>query len=158
GRALEALARWEEAASAYARYAATPPARSSGQSASAEARRARALARTGAWDGALATARALAANQPALADWAALEAPRRAVDGGGATVVAGLLATVADPAVRLRGWDLEPRALLAARDSAAALAALDRVRPELAVPAARADAWVLTGELRRARGDGSGAR
>ena len=158
GRALEEAGSWTEAEEAYARYLAGTHAGSSARAPAVRARRARALARAGAWPPALALLEELGGSHPTLAAWSALDLAGAAAEEGDPSTVRRLLASVQAPGVRARGWDLEPRALLVAGDSAGAAALLEETLPTLEGDQRRASGWALLGELRRARGDDAGAR
>jgi len=158
GRALEEQGRWQEAVDAYALYLATPQAAGSEDAPAILARQVRVLAQLQAWDRAITQLGTLRAQHGGLADWTALTAARSAVAPGQVSVVRTLVATLADPAVRRRAWDLEPRVLLAAGDTAAALTALSSAVTLLGDAPARAEALLLTGEVLRQRRDATGAR
>ncbi|MXX33352.1 MAG: tetratricopeptide repeat protein, partial [Gemmatimonadetes bacterium] len=68
----------------------------------------------------------LRTRSPVVAGWAALAVARAHAREGRAETVPEALALIADPAVRRRGWSLEPDAWAAAGDTAAALEALVR--------------------------------
>jgi len=158
GRALEEQGRWREAADAYALYLATPQAAGAEDGPAVLARQVRALSQLQAWDRATAQLGTLRAQHGGLADWTALSAARAAVTPGEVAVVRTLVATLADPVVRRRAWDLEPRVLLARGDTAAALTALASAVTLLGETPARAEALLLTGEVLRQRRDVAGAR
>jgi soluble lytic murein transglycosylase len=150
GRALEAEGRWADAAEAYRRYLALPAASGADGTPAVLARLVRAQAMSAGGDAA-ATLASLHAHGAALAGWSALVAGRAAAQRGDVQQVRALLAFVDDPEVRERSWDLEPRALLASGDSAAAEEALFETVGRLAPGSRRGEAWALLGEVRRAR-------
>src|SRR5690606_18716045 len=154
---LEEEGRWSEAADAYRRYLALPAAAPLAEAVAARVRLARASLRSNGGDEALSLLAEVRARDAEVADWAALDAARAASETGDAAAVRSLLGTVAIAEVRGRGWALEARALLAARDSAGAERTLEGVVATLGAGARRGEAWALLGELRQRRGASDGA-
>ncbi|MYI06670.1 MAG: tetratricopeptide repeat protein, partial [Gemmatimonadetes bacterium] len=136
----------------------------------ARARVAALLAEMGAADGAIEVLEELHAHSPVVAGWAALTAAGTLASQGDAEAVPEVLARIADPVVRRRGWSLEADAWAGSGDTARALEALGAVAAMNAVATVAAaegapDAWapprseVLAREwrYRLALGDSAGA-
>jgi len=158
GRAGEAVAEWQEASQAFLEYAETPHAASSDRRDATLIRRARALAANGDFERAEGALADLRSRWPQHHAWLSLEVAQAASEAGFDGIVARLLAGLEDPSVREAGWDLLPRALLAAGDTAGAEVAYWSAIPERPSSGARAEAWSLVGTFRMARGDSAGAQ
>lgn len=156
-RAREERREWAAAADAYERWFATPAAAGDSSSVGLRARQARALAMAGRGRDALA-ALDRAARVPVVASWATLDPAAVAADSGRVDELRALLPRVTDSLARAATWELMPRALLAARDSAAAETAYREAAGTAAGDARRAKAWMIVGDLARARGDAAAAR
>ena len=156
-RAREARAEWSATAAAFTRYLATPHAEANPLALAVMARQARALGSAGRGQEAL-TVLGRASAAPFLVSWAALDAASVPADSGRVTEVRALLERVSDDGARTQGWELLPRALLAAGDSAGAEAAYRSAAASISGDARRARAWAMAGDLTRARGDEQGAR
>ncbi len=120
GRAREDAEAWAPAADAYARWLGSPAGRSDTLALAVAARRARVLWRAGDSARALAGLDSVAAADAVVASWTAADLARVPADGGRPDAVRALLARVDDAEARAGAWDLLPRALLEAGDSAAA--------------------------------------
>ena len=156
-RAHEARDEPAASASAYARYLSTPHASANRLLPAVHARQARMLAGAGRSEEALEVLdRASAA--PVVVSWATLGAALALADSGRPAQVRALLERVTDSAARLQGWELLPRAMLVAGDSAEAEAAYRDAARSVSGRTSRARAWAITGDLARARGDLNGAR
>lgn len=156
GRAHEEGERWVEAQRAYQAYLG-------GRRAEGErrwvtlARLARVSLAGGAPETALAALDALPPEARALRSWAALEGAESRVEGGDTAGVRALLARVDEPGAREASWRFLPRARLAARDTAGALAAYLGAR-DGAPAVRRAEASTEAGRLALARRDSAAAR
>jgi soluble lytic murein transglycosylase len=152
GRALEETSRWQAAADAYGEYLGLPHGRSSEISPAIVARRVRALEQARAGAASLTLLASLREQQPAVASWIALEAARVAGTRGDPAQARALVASIPEPELRERVWDVEPRALLAAGDSTTAQAAIARAANTLQSASRRGEASALLGDLLRLRG------
>ncbi len=103
------------------------PGTESRETLAARARVAALLAEMGAADGAIEALEELHAHSPVVAGWAALAVAGTLASRGDADAVTEVLALIADPAVRRRGWSLETDALAESGDTARALEALEAV-------------------------------
>jgi soluble lytic murein transglycosylase len=161
-RALEAEEDSAGAADAYtqALAGAAPGRRGVEEATEIEAwiRRARARSHLGQLQGALEDLRLVLSSDPALGRWLALELAREAADAGAPEETHTFLSSVSPVEVRLRGWDLPARGLLASGDSAGAEAGYWSAIPSLGSGTERAKAWERVAVLRRARADSVGAR
>lgn len=156
-RAREERDEWPAAAEAYDRYFAGSAAAENRLAVGLRARHARALAEAGRPQQALA-ALDRAASAPAVVSWATLDPASVAADSGRVEQVRALLERVTDSVGRVQGWELIPRALLASGDSAEAEAAYRAAAGSVPGGTRRARAWLIVGDLTRARGDAEGAR
>lgn len=156
-RGHEVAERWDEAAGHFARFRSYGSAKARGPWATS--REARAAARSGRWEPALAALDALSGSVPGLESWTALELAELASGTGDVRRVRRLLPIIGgDSTASERAWDLEARAWLAAGDSARALEAyVDASRAGL-TPARRGRAMTAIGGLSVARGDREAAR
>ena len=157
-RALEAHTEWAEAADAFGRYLGSAHATANPLLPGALARQASVLARADRSTEALAMLDRVAVASPLVASWTALDAAATAAASGRVEEVRALLARVSDDVARERGWELVPRVLLAAGDSAAAEASYRDAARVVADAGRRARAWAVAGHLARARGDAAAAR
>jgi soluble lytic murein transglycosylase len=158
GRAFEEMGRWQPAAEAYGRYLALAHARESAGTPAVVARRVRTLEHSGVGPESLELLASLRAREPTVASWIALEVARVAAARGDAAQVRALVASVPEPDLRDRVWDLEARALLAAGDSAAARPVIETAARTLGSEARRGEAWALLGDLLRLGGSPDAAR
>ncbi len=145
-----------EAANAYQRYLDVVPG-SRSEALVAGSRVIRNRARTDEWPSLAGPLDDLRARSPVVADWTALSLAREYRDAGRPTEVVGALGAIIDPSVRDEGWDLEVLAWAAARDTAAALEALERAAD---ADAGGNHATAIAGlgwRFRLALGDDSGA-
>lgn len=156
GRALEEEGSWSSAADAYGTWLAGSGGTDS-LAAAVRTRQARALWNAGRELQALETLAAVAQEMPALASWEAVALAAAPSREGRPEPVRTLLARVSDPVALAGGWDLLPRALLAAGDSAAARDAFARAASDLS-GGRRAEALDRVGALALAAGDTAGAR
>ncbi len=90
--------------------------------------------------------------------WLALELARGASEEGNPQATLSFLSAVEPTEVRLRGWALPARALLASGDSTGAEAAYWSAIPSLERVSEQGEAWDRVGALRLARADSAGAR
>lgn len=157
-RAREGLGGWAEAAEAWARYLESPHGRSAADRPALHVRRARALHAADARDGVPAALDSAMAGSDVVASWAALELARGAAEAGDTAALRPLVQRVSTPAPRDRAWELEARGVLAAGDTARALAIYGALaeQEETGSRLGRVDA--VLGELLLARGDTVGAR
>ena len=156
-RARESRDEPAAAAAAYAHYLSTPHATANRLLPGVRARQARVLARAGRNDDAMAVLDQASAT-PVVVSWATLDAASVLADSGRTAQVRALLERVTDSAARLQGWELLPRAILAAGDSAGAEVAYRNAARSVPGSRRKARAWAITGDLTRARGDLTGAR
>ncbi len=154
-RGHEARGDWAAAANAYDRYVTTAHAADDPLLPGIHGRHAGALARAGR--GAEARAALDRIGAPVVTSWAALDAASASADSGRVADVRALLERVTDPGARMNAWEMLPRALLAARDSAGAEGAF-REEARSVSGNRRARAWTWVGELARARADTTTAR
>ncbi|MSR35552.1 MAG: tetratricopeptide repeat protein [Gemmatimonadetes bacterium] len=157
GRAREERKEWVAAAEAYDRWFATRGASAEPLAQGIRARQALALAQAGRPAEALA-ALDKTADAPVVMSWASLDPASIAADSGRVEQVRALLARVTDSIARLQGWELVPRALLAAGDSASAEAAYREAAGSVVGDNRRTRAWSIVGDLSRGRRDDAGAR
>jgi soluble lytic murein transglycosylase len=161
GRAREESGQWAPAADAYGRWLALPAGSASPDKPAIIARRMRSLAHADQWAESHDLSASLRSGLEGLDAWLALELARVAADDGEVGEVRTLLTRVPEVTggtqLRVRGWDLEGRALLAAGDSSAAVTALTERVASLEPASRRGEAWALIGEVRRKRGDDAGA-
>lgn len=145
--AVEALDRFVEAA----------PADDPGGMA-ARSRLVRELAGTGAAAESLEAVETLLGLSPLLGDWTALAVARTLARRGEGAAVRQVLALIADPAVRRRGWRLETDAWAQAGDTARALEALMGVLARgRESGASRTETLALEWRYRLAEGDAEGS-
>ena len=156
-RAREARDEPSAAADAYARYLSSPHASANELLPGVRARQARMLARAGRNEDAVAVLDQASAT-PVVVSWATLDAAAVLADLGRTAQVRQLLERVTDDTARIQGWELLPRSLLAEGDSAGAEAAYREAARSVAGRRRQARAWVVTGDLTRARGDLAGTR
>lgn len=162
GRSLEASGDWEGAASAYG--AAVEGSAGSSEPVPAydawalQGRLVRVLGRLGRFRDAEAVFRRVLPEDPSLAGWVGLEVAGMAADQGVPEATRIFLSAVPRMEVRVEGWDLPARSLLAAGDSAGAEAAFWSAIPGLENARRRGDAWAEVARLRLERGDSAGAR
>lgn len=156
--AREDAGEWQTAASAYASYLVAPAGRSDPRAPSLLARRARALARTGALPEALAVLGSLPAEDDDVRSWLALELSEAAAASGDTAAVTELAGRITDPLAAERGWRVVADARLAAGDTAGTIAALRTARARYGEGARYALSGVEVGLLILARGDTTGAR
>ena len=156
-RAREARDEPAAAAAAYSRYLSTPHASTNRLLPGVRARQARMLARAGQNDEAVA-ALEQASALPVLVSWAILDVASVLADSGRTVEVRDLIERITDNTARLQGWELIPRAILAAGDSAGAEAAYRNAARSVSGSRRQARAWSITGDLTHARGDLTGAR
>ncbi len=162
GRAYESDERWADAGAAYARYRARYGARQGGADTgvgvpATRARQARASAWNGDHAGALDLIDGLGEGSEVLAGWLALEIAEKVSEDGDTAWTRAYAERMMDAGARSAGWRLQADALLAAGDTARALA---RFRSLLGVSSGRrrATAAVEVGLLVRAAGDSPTAR
>ncbi len=161
GRSLEEEELWEEAEVAYGQLLDTPDTEDPEGSATrmqARARRARVRGRLGRYAQALVDVEEVGREDSTMAGWVALEVAERAAADGFREEARLALSMVGPQEVRQLGWNLLPRALLAAGDSTGAEAAYWSALPSLSSASDQAMAWDRVGTLRLARGDSVGAR
>lgn len=156
GLAQEHAGRWPEAADAYGSSVERMPGTSPAL-APTLARLARARARAGRADAALAALDRIPPQRGFMRSWAALELAGPAAEDGDTTQVLALLERVEDAEAAAEGWRLLPRARLAANDSAGAERDF-RAVAATASGARQAEAMVEVGRLAVARGDTAAAR
>lgn len=124
----------------------------------ARSRLARALAETGAANGARAEVEALGGLSQLVGDWTALGVARALAPRGEGAAVRGVLASVVDPSVRRRGWRLEVEAWAQSGDTARALERLMEVFAKGSESgASRAEILALEWRYRLAEGDSAGS-
>lgn len=155
GRAHEEHREWAAAADAYDRYVQTPHGTANPLLPGIIVRHARALANTGR--GVEARAALEGISRPVVVSWGSLAAAVGPADSGRVADVGTLLELISDPVARLNAWELLPKALLAAGDSAGS----ERAYRDAAARVTgnrRAKAWTVVGDIARARGDTSTAR
>lgn len=157
GRAYDGLQMWAGADSAYGRALQAGEAPRPELITEAQARRALVRGRLARFREALEDLEQLKTTGPVLADWVAMDLAARAADQGDREVTRLALSSVGREEVRRLGWDLPPRALLAAGDSVGAEAAFWSALPSLENPPDRVAAWDRIALLRLARGDSLGA-
>ncbi len=155
--AQEARDRWSAAASSWATYLVTRAGRSDPEADALVVRRVRALMRGGASREALAVLGSLDRDAAHLRSWVALELAREAGEEGDTALVSGLLGRVTDELAVDAGWQVMPRARLAAGDTVGTIAAYRTVRRTHPQGARHGLAGVEIGVLTLARGDTTGA-
>lgn len=155
GRAHEERREWNAAADAYNRYVRTPHGAVNPILPGILVRHARALANTGR--GVEARAALEGISRPVVASWGSLAAAVGPADSGRVADVRALLGLISDSVARLNAWELLPKALLAAGDSAGS----ERAYRDAAARVTgnrRAKAWTVAGDIARVRGASSTAR
>lgn len=157
-RAFEAEESWTEAAEGWSAYLATPAGEADAARSALLARRARALARTGATAPALEVLAAVPEEENDLTSWLALEMADGAAEKRDTAAVTELMARITEPAALDRGWRVVADTRLAAGDSTGTVAALRTLRARLPEGSAHARASVELGLLLLARADTTEAR
>jgi soluble lytic murein transglycosylase len=158
GRARAGLDDWHGARLAWQRWLAVSRLADSRARAIGELRLAEALRALDAFDDAIAAYTSAADGLPEIGAWVRLGAAETAARAADTTAVETLLAGL--DAELLRDWGWRPR-VDAHRHAGAverARAVAEAATAALTTASRRAEAWLVTGELRRDAGDAAGAR
>jgi len=158
GQSQLALGRWSESEYALSRYLELATDAGERERGLAEARRAKALVEVGSYGEAAEAYQRATEYLPQIGDWLKVLGADAAARRGDTTLTRVLLGETDRQLARDWGWRIEVRAFTEAGDLAAAQRIAEGAANQLSSPSARATAWTRVGQLRRQRGDETGAR